>query len=114
MMVLTSSDSDPRMATGSTPPDLVLTTTGQKPGAMSTMTCSGAVTVTLNVHEAVFPAPSTAVQTTGVVPTGKIEPEAGTQVTVVVGEQVSVAVGVGNVTTADESDDPTVVVMLDW
>ena len=116
IMLVTFSDSVPTMATWITPPALVLITTGQIPGAISTITCCGAWTVTLNVHEAVFPEESTAVQTTGVVPTGKIEPEAGTQVTVVVTAQllVMVAVGVGNVTTADDSDEPTVLVMSAW
>ena len=79
---------------------------------MSTITCSGAVTVTLNVHEAVLPAPSVAVQVTGVVPNGKIEPAAGTQVTVVGIKQLLAAVGVGNVTTADNCAEPTDAVMF--
>jgi hypothetical protein len=79
---------------------------------MSTTTCCGEVTATLNAHEAVLPAESTAVQTTGVVPDGKIDPEEGTQVTVAVVEQTSAAVGVGNVTTADNWVELTDAVML--
>jgi len=50
-------------------------------------------TVTGNVHVAVFPAVSVAVQVTVVVPTGNIEPDGGTQATVTPG-QLSFAVGV--------------------
>jgi hypothetical protein len=91
----------------------VFNTFGQNPGAISTMTCRGAVTVTLNVHLAVLPAESTAVLMTGVVPTGKIEPEAGTLVTVVGIEQLFTAVGAGNVTTADDSVEPTDTMMFE-
>ena len=49
------------------------------------------VTVTLKVHVAWFPAASVAVAVTGVVPTGKVDPDGGTVTTVTV-TQVSVAV----------------------
>ena len=51
------------------------------------------VTVTVNVHVAVFAAASVAVQVTVVVPTGKVEPEAGTH-TIVAPGQLSDAVAV--------------------
>jgi hypothetical protein len=50
-------------------------------------------TVTVKVHVAALPPPSVAVQVTVVVPTGKVEPDAGTHATVAV-PQSSVAVGV--------------------
>src|SRR5438093_5815483 len=46
------------------------------------------VTVTVNVQELVLPAPSVAVQTTGIVPTGKLNGDAGSHTTVGV-EQLS-------------------------
>lgn len=49
-------------------------------------------TVTVNEHEAVLPDASVAVQVTVVVPTGKVEPDAGEQTTVTPG-QLSDAVG---------------------
>jgi hypothetical protein len=51
-------------------------------------------TVTVKLHEAVLPLVSDAVQLTGVVPTGKVEPEAGLQVKVAPG-QLSLTVGFG-------------------
>jgi hypothetical protein len=53
----------------------------------------------VNEQLAVFPDASVAVQTTAVVPTGKGEPDAGTQATVAPG-QLSVTVGAGYVTVA--------------
>jgi hypothetical protein len=55
-------------------------------------------TLTLNEQVAVLPEASVAVQVTVVVPTGKVEPEGGTQATVTPG-QLSAAVGGGKVTT---------------
>ena len=49
-------------------------------------------TVTVNEQVPVLPAESVAVQVTVVVPTGKVEPDAGEQI--VVALQLSVAVGV--------------------
>ena len=49
------------------------------------------LTVTVNEHEAVFIAASVAVQVTVVVPTGKVVPDAGTQL-MVGAAQLSVAV----------------------
>jgi len=51
-------------------------------------------TVTGNVHVAVFPAVSVAVQVTVVVPVGNIDPDGGTQATVTPG-QLSLTAGVG-------------------
>lgn len=51
------------------------------------------LTVTVNEQEAVLPELSVAVQVTVLVPSGKVEPEAGTQLTVAP-EQLSVAAGV--------------------
>ena len=51
------------------------------------------LTVTVNEQEAVLPELSVAVQVTVLVPSGKVEPEAGTQLTVAPG-QLSVAAGV--------------------
>jgi len=55
--------------------------------------------VTVKEHAAVFPEESVAVQVTVVVPTGKFEPEAGTQVTFVTA-QLSEVVGAGYMTGA--------------
>jgi hypothetical protein len=52
------------------------------------------MTVTVNEQLAVLAAASVAVQLTVVVPSGKLEPEAGTQAVVTPG-QLSVAVGAG-------------------
>ena len=52
---------------------------------------SASVTVTVKLHVALFPDVSVAVQLTVVVPTGKVEPDAGEQTTVTPG-QLSVAV----------------------
>src|SRR5882724_1169113 len=60
----------------------------------------GAVTVTLKLHEAVFPAASVAVQLTEVVPTGKLEPEAGMQLVVTPG-RLSEATGAEYVITLE-------------
>jgi hypothetical protein len=57
-------------------------------------------TLTVNPADAVLPRASLAVQVTGVVPTAKVEPEAGVQVTGTLPETRSVAVGAGQVTTA--------------
>jgi hypothetical protein len=51
------------------------------------------LTVTVNEHVAVFPAPSVAVAVTVVTPFGKVEPDAGDDTTVG-DEQLSDAVGV--------------------
>jgi hypothetical protein len=53
---------------------------------------SVSLTVTVNEQDAVFPAPSVAVAVTVVTPFGKLEPDAGEDTTVGVG-QLSVAVG---------------------
>src|SRR5262249_22565441 len=70
-----------------------------------------AVTVTVKEQVLVLPALSTAVQTTGVVPMGNVEPETGAHVTVAV-PQLSIALGVANVTTAEVSFDAAATVML--
>jgi hypothetical protein len=51
-------------------------------------------TVTVKLHDAMLPLVSVAVQLTVVVPTGKVEPEAGLHTTVVPG-QLSLVVGGG-------------------
>jgi hypothetical protein len=51
------------------------------------------VTVTLKPHEPVLPLASVAEQITVVVPFGKLDPLAGTQVTELTPEQLSMAVG---------------------
>src|SRR4029077_15702744 len=61
---------------------------------------SVSVTTTSKVLVWVLPCASVTVQITGVVPTGKREPEAGTQVTGPMPGQLSVAVGAVKVTTA--------------
>jgi hypothetical protein len=53
------------------------------------------VTVTWNVHVALFPLASVAVQLTVVVPTGKVPPEGGALVTVGFASAMSVAVAGG-------------------
>ena len=52
------------------------------------------LTVTVKVHEPVLPDASVAVQVTVVVPTGKLEPDAGTHTAVVSPEQASLPSGV--------------------
>jgi hypothetical protein len=52
------------------------------------------LTVTVKVHEPVLPDPSVAVQVTVVVPTGKLEPDAGAHMTVASPVQSSLAAGV--------------------
>lgn len=52
------------------------------------------ITVTVNEHDAVRFAASVAVQVTVVMPTGKLDPDAGTQLTVAP-EQLSETVGAG-------------------
>ena len=59
------------------------------------------VTVTVKVHDAMLFAASFAVQVTVVVPTVKVVPDAGAQVTVAE-PQLSVAVGEVNVATAEQ------------
>jgi hypothetical protein len=49
------------------------------------------VTVTVNVHEPVLPLVSLAVQLTVVTPRGKVEPDAGVQLTVLDPSQLSFA-----------------------
>jgi hypothetical protein len=56
--------------------------------------------VTVKLHAPVFDEASVAVHVTVVAPTGKVEPDAGTHATVAPG-QLSVAVGVANVTVAE-------------
>lgn len=56
-------------------------------------------TVTLKLHEAIAPPESVAVQVTAVVPSGKADPEAGTQTTVAPG-QLSTTTGAGKLTMA--------------
>ena len=58
------------------------------------------LTVTVKLHEAALFAASRAVQVTVVTPSGKLDPEAGEQVTVGFAVQLSFAVGVLNVTGA--------------
>jgi hypothetical protein len=60
---------------------------------------AGAVTVTVNVHDAVVCTESVAVQRTDVEPTGKIEADAGVQLEVV-GGTPPVTPGVPNATVA--------------
>ena len=77
-------------------------------GASTTVMFAGHVTVgaslsvivTVNVHVAVFAAASVAVHVTVVMPTGNVEPDAGTHATVTPG-QLSEPVGVVYVTTAE-------------
>ena len=59
-------------------------------------------TVTEKLHCEELPPASVAVQVTVVVPTGNVEPEAGTHATVAV-PQSSLAVGTANVTTAEQA-----------
>ena len=65
-----------------------LATGGKKPAKLY-------CTVTVKLHVAVCPLPSSAVALTVVVPTGNTEPDAGVLFTVTVDEQLSVAVTVG-------------------
>ena len=51
------------------------------------------LTLTVKVHDPVFPDVSVAVHVTVVVPTGKLDPEAGTQTTLAL-PQLSLPVGV--------------------
>ena len=69
------------------------------------------LTVTVNAHVPVFDDASVAVQLTAVVPTGKVEPVAGTQLTVAPG-QLSEAVGVVKFTTAEHCPAVAGVVMF--
>jgi hypothetical protein len=83
-----------------------LTTAEQEFGSFGTEIFAGQLatggwvsfTVTVKLHDAVLPAPSTAVQVTIVVPNENVEPLAGTQEAVA--PQLSVTVVV-NVTTAE-------------
>jgi hypothetical protein len=85
-----------------------VTTAPQSPGSFDTVIGAGHVmtgasvslTVTVNEQLEVLPLPSSAVQVTVVVPTEKLEPDAGTQVTVGAGLQLSVAVAVKLTTAA--------------
>jgi hypothetical protein len=87
------------------------------PGALLAVISAGQVTagasvsltVTLNVHEAVFPAASVAVAVTKVVPTGNVDPEGGVTTSVTPGLS-SVAVTV-KFTTASQTPEsvPTVI-----
>src|SRR5205085_5650958 len=63
------------------------------PAGQLTIGFSVSLTVTVNVQEAVLPAASVAVELTDVVPTGKVEPDAGLE-TIVTPGQLSVAVTV--------------------
>src|SRR6476646_9438053 len=63
---------------------------------------SVSLTVTVKLQFLEFPAASVAVHVTVLLPFGKVEPEAGTHVTVGFPGQLSVAVGVANVTTAEQ------------
>src|SRR5690349_2244767 len=67
---------------------------------MNTPRSAAGSTVTVKLHRRVVPRTSVAVQLTGVEPIGKVEPEAGWQVTVTGPPQVLDTRGVGNVTTA--------------
>ena len=58
-------------------------------------------TVTVKLQEALLPEASAAVQVTVVLPTGKVEPEAGVQLTVTPG-QLSLAAGVIKLTSAEQ------------
>ena len=89
------------------------------PVVLGTVTFAGQVivhagcTVIVKVHEPVFAAASVAVHVTVVVPTAKLDPDAGTQTTVAPG-QLSEAVGTVYVTVAEpEPGDDSVTVMFD-
>jgi hypothetical protein len=69
------------------------------------------LTVTLNEQSSVLLDASVAVQSTGVVPTRKIEPEPGTQLTVAPG-QLSLATGVVKVTVAEHCPAAALLTML--
>jgi hypothetical protein len=69
------------------------------------------LTVTLNEQSSVLLDASVAVQSTGVVPTRKIEPEPGTQLTVAPG-QLSLGTGVANVTVAEHCPAAALLTML--
>ena len=69
------------------------------------------LTVTVKVHVPVFIAASVAVHVTVVVPMANVEPDAGTHATVAPG-QLSAAVGVVKVTTAEHCPAPAGVVMF--
>ena len=79
------------------------------PVVLGTVTFAGQVivhagcTVIVKVHEPVFAAASVAVHVTVVVPTAKLDPDAGTQTTVAPG-QLSEAVGTVYVTVAEPDD----------
>ena len=59
------------------------------------------LTITLKAHEPLLPLASAAEQVTVVAPFGKVEPLAGAQLTAPTPEQLSLAAGVVNVTTAE-------------
>jgi hypothetical protein len=59
------------------------------------------ITVTVKVQVEVLPSESFAVVVTVVVPAGKVEPDAGTEVTVTGPGQLGTAVGAGYVTIAE-------------
>ena len=61
---------------------------------------SGVVTVTVNVQESLFPLASAATTVTVVSPSGKIEPETGSDVTTGALSHASVAAGNANVAVA--------------
>jgi hypothetical protein len=61
------------------------------------------LTVTIKLHEAELPLASVAVQVTVVLPVEKFDPEGGLQLTVTAPGQLSLAVGVVYVTTAEQS-----------
>lgn len=76
---------------------------------VATVVVDTAETMTKRVVVAVLPASSTAVQVTVVVPTAKRPPEAGTQVTVVVAERLSVTSGKAKLTIAPAEVDAVAV-----
>src|SRR5258705_6092079 len=92
------------------------------PGSLFLATCRGAlrtgfsvsVTTTLKVLVCVFPCASVTVQTTAVVPTGKVEPEAGLEVTAPTPGQLSVAVGRVKLTAAPHCPGSLSFAMSAW
>jgi hypothetical protein len=69
--------------------------TKQLPLVSSFITCTTVLIVTVNVHDALLPLSSVAVQVTVVTPIGNVLPDAGVQTTVGVLSQASVTVGGG-------------------
>lgn len=74
---------------------------------------SVSLTVTVNEQEPLLPAASVAEQVTVVVPFGKVEPDAGEQVTVPTPGQLSVDSGVAKLTTVEQPPSSVLCVMFD-